>query len=114
MEIPRIWLERGEINAIDHRLLTSPLGLAGYRCIATLIFASGSPLATGRADTALEAARTYLDNTPLKQTAGVTLAAPQVMVLRVLAPMVEPAMIWAIWRESLWQLPGQPSRLWNL
>jgi urease accessory protein len=42
-----------------------------------------------------------------------------VIVLRVLAPVVEPAMqllrsVWAAWRQVLWGLPGTVPRLWNL
>lgn len=119
MEIPGVWLERGLIDAQDQRLMNSPLALAGQRCIATLLFAAGAPLSGARAEAALEAARSLIDNGPLRDRAGVTLAHPQVLVLRVLAPMVEPAMhllrpVWAAWRNTLWQLPGQPPRLWNL
>ncbi len=119
MEMPGVWLERGLIDAQDQRLLNSPLALAGQRCLATFVFASGAALSGSRAEAALEAARTLIDNSPLKQQAGVTLAGPQVMVLRVLAPMVEPAMqllrpVWYAWRHTLWGLSGQPPRLWNL
>jgi urease accessory protein len=119
LEIPGIWLERGLIDAQDHRLMNSPLALAGHRCMGTLLFAAGSPLSTSRAEAALEATRALIDSSPLKGQAGVTLAHPQVLVLRVLTSMVEPAMqllrpAWAAWRHSLWQLPGLPPRLWNL
>jgi urease accessory protein len=119
MEIPGIWLERGLIDALDHRLLNSPLGMAGHRCMGTLVFASGSPLESYRAELALESARAVIDGDILPIAAGITQVNPQVMVLRVLAPMVEPSIqlmkkIWAIWRETLWQLPGQPPRLWHL
>ena len=119
MEIPGVWLERGVINALDHRLLTSPLGLAGHRCIATLVFASGSPLSLDRVQSALGTVQGLIDQHALKSTAGVTQASPQVLVLRVLAPMVEPAMqllrtVWACWRQDLWKIPAPPSRLWNL
>lgn len=119
MEIPGVWLERGLIDALDHRLMNSPLALAGHRCTATLMFAAGTPLSASRAEAALDAARALIDNSPLKGQAGATLAHPQVLVLRALTPMVEPAMqllrpVWAAWRHSLWQLPGQPPRLWNL
>ena len=119
MEMPGVWLERGVIDALDQRLMTSPLGLAGQRCMASLLFAAGSPLTPQRVQAALESAQACLDDSPLKLTAGVTLAAPQVLVLRALAPMTEPAVlllrrVWAAWRETLWGLPGQPSRLWSL
>jgi urease accessory protein len=42
LEIPGVWLERGCIDAQDERLMNSPLGLAGQRCMATLVFAAGS------------------------------------------------------------------------
>ena len=114
-----LFRSRGVINALDHRLLSSPLGLAGHRCIATLVFASGSALSLDRAQSALDSAQGLIDQHALKSTAGVTLASPQVMVLRVLAPMVEPAMrllrtVWACWRQDLWKIPAPPSRLWNL
>src|SRR5690606_5614264 len=42
------WLERGRIAAADARLLDSPLGLAGHRCLGTLFFAAGSEIARDR------------------------------------------------------------------
>eukprot|EP01032_Pedospumella_encystans_P011545 gene11545-13418_t len=53
MEIPGVWLERGTISATDTRLMDSPLGLAGKRCMATLVFAAGSAIASERSDRAL-------------------------------------------------------------
>ncbi len=119
LEIPNVWLERGTIAAEDERLMNSPLGLAGQRCMATLVFAAGSAIATDRAEAALEAARAAIETSPLRLQAGVTQPHPQVIVLRVLAPVVEPAMqllrpVWAAWRQALWGLPGTVPRLWNL
>lgn len=119
MEIAGVWLDRGLIDAQDHRLLNSPLGLAGQRCLATFVFASGSVLMAPRAEAALEAARALIDHSPLKHQAGVTLAGPQVIVLRVLASMVEPAMlllrpVWAAWRHTLWGLTSPAPRVWHL
>ncbi len=119
LEIPNVWLERGTIAAEDERLMNSPLGLAGQRCMATLVFAAGSAIATDRAEAALEAARAAIETSPLRLQAGVTQPHPQVIVLRVLAPVVEPAMqllrpVWAAWRQALWGLPGNVPRLWNL
>ena len=54
IEWPGVWLERAEIEAQDQRLLASPLGLAGHRCLATLFFATGQPLARARREGALE------------------------------------------------------------
>ena len=119
LEIPGVWLERGSVDAQDTHLLDSPLGLAGQRCMATLVFASGQAIAPERAEAALDAARAALDASPLRLQAGATQPHPQVIVLRVLAPVVEPAMqllrpVWAAWREGLWGLPGTVPRLWNL
>ena len=114
-----LWLERGTIAAQDQRLLDGPLGLAGQRCLATLVFAAGSAIAPERAEAALDAARAAIEASPLRLQAGATQAHPQVIVLRVLAPVVEPAMqllrpVWAAWRQALWALPGHVPRLWNL
>ena len=119
MEIPGVWLERGTLNAMDERLMNGPLGLAGQRCMATLVFAAGSAIAPERAEAALDAARAVIDASPLRLQAGATQPHPQVIVLRVLAPVVEPAMqllrpVWAAWRQVLWGLPGNVPRLWNL
>ena len=119
LEIPNVWLERGTIAAEDARLMNSPLGLAGQRCMATLVFAAGSAIATDRAEAALDAARAAIKASPLRLQAGATQPHPQVIVLRVLAPVVEPATqllrpVWAAWRQALWGLPGTVPRLWNL
>ena len=119
LEIPGVWLERGTVAAEDERLMNSPLGLAGQRCMATLVFAAGSAIAPDRAEAALEAARAAIEASPLRLQAGVTQPHPQVIVLRVLAPVVEPAMkllrpVWAAWRQGLWGLAGHVPRLWNL
>ena len=119
LEIPDVWLERGTIAAQDQRLLNSPLGLAGQRCMATLVFASGQAITPERVEAALDAARAAIEASPLRLQAGATQPHPQVIALRVLAPVVEPAMqllrsVWAAWRQALWGLPGNVPRLWNL
>lgn len=118
IEVPGQWLERGLIDAADHRLLDSPLGLAGQRCMASLFFVTGTPLAKARRDTALDAARAVMDAHALRATAGATSPNGQVVVLRVLAPQVEPAMqllkqVRAAWRDALWQLGAEPPRIWS-
>jgi urease accessory protein len=119
IEVHGQWLERGVIDAADHRLLQSPLGLAGQRCVASLFFVAGTPLDKARRDTALEAARIVMDTHALKTTAGATSPNGQVVVLRVLAPQVEPAMqllkqVRAAWRAALWQLDAAPPRIWSV
>ena len=119
IEAPGLWLERGVIDAADHRLLESPLGLAGHRCMASLFFVTGRPLDRARRDTALDAARAVMDAHALKATAGATSPNGQVLVVRALAPQVEPAMqllqqVRAAWRAALWQLCAEPPRIWSM
>lgn len=119
LEIPGVWLERGNVQGKDTRWLNSPLGLAGQKCFASLVFASGSPIAAQRVESALEAARAVMEGSPLKLQAGITCAHPQVIVLRVMSPLVEPTMdllkqVWATWRHALWQLPSEPPRIWRV
>ena len=119
IEAPGLWLERGVIDAADHRLLESPLGLAGQRCMASLFFVTGTPLERARRDTALDAARAVMDAHALKATAGATSPNGQVVVVRALAPQVEPAMqllqqVRAAWRAALWQLCAEPPRIWSM
>ena len=119
IEAPGRWLERGVIDAADHRLLESPLGLAGQRCMASLFFVTGRPLDRARRDTALDAARAVMDAHALKASAGATSPNGQVVVVRALAPQVEPAMqllqqVRAAWRAALWQLCAEPPRIWSM
>ncbi|PUE48016.1 urease accessory protein [Limnohabitans sp. 2KL-1] len=119
LEIPGVWLERGTISAADTRLMDSPLGLAGQRCMATLVFAAGSAMSDERIERALACARELLAASELRLMAGATSPHQQVIVLRVLSPVTEPAMqllrqVWAAWRHEMWGLPGAVPRLWNL
>jgi urease accessory protein len=119
LEIPGVWLERGTLNAEDTRLMDSPLGLAGQRCMATLVFATGSAMADERIERALACARDLLEASELRLTAGATSPHKQVIVLRVLAPVTEPAMhllrrVWAAWRQEMWRLQGTYPRLWHV
>ena len=118
IEQPGVWLERGRIDAQDRRLLEGPTGLAGQRCIGSLFFTSGSPLARQRREAGLELAQRCIAASALQRTAGVTCVNPQVMVLRVLAPVVEPTFtllrqVWAVWRAHFWQLPVSAPRNWS-
>jgi urease accessory protein len=119
IEIPGVWLERGHLDAQDHRLMNSPLGLAGNACIASLFFAAGNMLQRSRKEQVLEATRTLLAASPLATTSGVTCPHPQVMVVRVLAPVVEPAMallrqIRDCWRHEFWQKTTSNPRIWSM
>ncbi|PUE31705.1 urease accessory protein UreD [Limnohabitans sp. Jir72] len=119
LEIPGVWLERGTLSASDAHLMNSPLGLAGQRCMATLVFAAGSAIAPERSERALSCARELLEASELRLTAGATSPHKQVIVLRVLSPVTEPAMqllrqVWAAWRHEMWGMSGTVPRLWNL
>ena len=118
IDVPGVWLERGLISADDDRLMNGPLGLAGHRCLASLFFVAGNPLARDRRQAALDMAREVIDAHALRATAGVTSPQGQVVVLRVLAPVVEPAMdllrqVWSRWRQHLWQLSVCNPRIWS-
>ncbi len=119
LEVEGGWLERGRIDADDARLMDSPLGLAGQRCIATLFFVSGAPIDAALRERALDAARDLIEAAPLRAQAGVTSPEPSVLVVRALAPVVEPAMqllksVRNAWRTVLWDLAPNPPRTWAL
>jgi len=118
IELPGRWLERGAIDAADQRLLDSPLGWAGQRVMATLWFAAGAALPAARRERLLDAARALIDADALRPSAGATAVDDGVIVLRVLAPRVEPMMVlltrvWAAWRDAAWALPACVPRVWR-
>jgi urease accessory protein len=114
LELPGAWLERGRVRGDDALLLDSPLGWAGHRVLATLWMAAGTPWADARREALLDGARAWVGDAP----AGVTAPNPQVVVLRMLAPRVEPAMqmlqsVRAAWRLAAWGLAAEPPRVWR-
>jgi urease accessory protein len=118
IELPGVWLERGHIDGRDTRLLQSPLGWAGHTVLATMWFACGRPLAAARRDALRDAAREAIAADPLKASAGCTAPHAEVVVLRALAPRVEPAMqllteVWRRWRAEAWGLPAALPRVWR-
>ena len=118
LELPGVWLERGQIDASDHALLNSLLGFAGHRVLATLWFAAGSAMPAAKRDALLNGARELAAGDSLQATTGATSPHPQVVVLRTLAHRVEPAMALlqrarAAWRQAAWQLAGNPPRIWK-
>lgn len=119
LELPNHWLERGRIDSADSRLMNGPLGLAGRRCLATLFLLSGSDFSRPRRQQALDLARQVMDADPLVASAGATAPGQRVIAVRVLAPLVEPALallkaVRASWRRSLWELPPTVPRSWAL
>ena len=119
IEVPGIWLERGTIAASDDRLLNGPVGLAGYKCLASFFFIAGQPLIRERRERALESARAVIAAHTLANTAGATSPHPQVLVVRMLAPVVEPAMgllraLRNTWRQELWGKSASSPRIWSM
>ncbi len=118
VELPGVWLERARVAADDRALLGSPQGWAGRSVLATLWLACGSALTTARRQALLDGARDCLAGHALGASAGVTAVQPSVLVLRALAPGVEPAMqllsaVRGCWRKLAWGLAPQPPRIWN-
>lgn len=125
VELPGVWLERGTVQAHDRLLLDSPLGWAGHRVMGTLWLAAGSALAPQRRTALLDAARGVIDAAQPPDVApttachaGATSPHEQVVVVRALADRVEPLMqmlstIWGQWRETAWQRPPCPPRIWR-
>lgn len=119
LELRDAWLERGRIDASDARLMDGPLGLAGQRCIATVFIAAGHDFSRARREQALELAREVIVPHPLCALAGATSPGPRVIAVRVLAPLVEPALtllkaIRDAWRPALWSLEATQPRTWSL
>ena len=117
IELPGVWLERACIRSSDDLLLNSPLGLAGQRCMGMLFFAAGQELERNRRQHALDAARAVIAEHPLTNNAGATSPDRRVVVVRVVAPVVEPVLhllkqVRAAWRQQLWAMQGEAPRVW--
>jgi urease accessory protein len=118
LEIPGVWLERGRIDGQDALLLDSPLGLAGHRVCASLWLAGGTALGRTLGEALVDVARERIEASALPASAGVTQLHDTLVVLRALAPRVEPAMqllqaVWAAWRPLAWGLAPVPPRVWR-
>jgi len=119
IEVPGIWLERATLEASDRRLRNSPAGLRGNNCIASLFLVSGTPLERQALENLLEATRDRIAQHPSGAWAGVTSPNPHVVVLRMLAPLTEPASqllraVRDIWRQQRWQRGPCAPRLWAM
>lgn len=129
LQWPGRWLERATLRAEDHTLLDGPLGLVGRRVMATLWCARAGTLATQEREALTDAARARIAAScgqrdgaeapaPPGLQAGVTSPAPGLVLLRLLADGVEPALallqaVRADWRRQLWGLPANPPRVWR-
>ncbi|MCZ2497336.1 urease accessory protein UreD [Xylophilus sp. Kf1] len=119
IEMPGVWLERGTVEASDRRLLDSPAGLAGHRCMASIFLAAGTALSRTERERALDVARAVIDVHPLRDTAGATSPDGRLVVVRALAPVVEPAMdlvraVRAAWRVACWDMAATVPRIWSM
>lgn len=119
MQWPGLWLEHGTVRADDAHLMDGPLGLAGQRCMGSMILACGTALTRTQREHLLDATRAVLDAHPQGQWCGITAPNPHMLVLRGLAPVVEPLMqLWqqvrVCWRQEHWKLPGTAPRIWSM
>ncbi len=118
LEVAGRWLERGVIAAGDAVLLDSPLGLNGERVLGTLWFAAGEPLAAARREALLDAARGECADHALNRQAGATSPNDALVLLRAVAPRVEPLMdlfktVRNRWRSEAWMLEAVAPRIWT-
>jgi urease accessory protein len=119
LEWPGVWLDRGRIAAGDTLLRDSALGLDGQGVLATLWWASGSPMEGALREALLDAAReAFADHPALAAHAGATALDARLVVCRVLAQRVEPVFaLWrdvrARWRRLGWGLEAQAPRIWR-
>jgi urease accessory protein len=119
IEVTGAWLERARIDAADARLLNSPLGLAGNQCMGSLFFATGEAISRERREHLLEIIRSVIADDALAATTGATAPNSRVMVVRTLAPMVEPTVallrrVWVALRHAAWDMPAQVPRIWSM
>lgn len=113
---PGVWLDHGTVDGQDTRLLDSPLGWAGQRVLATAWIACGSGWPAELRQTLLSVAREQPAAAGV--TAGATSPDARLVLLRALAPRVEPVMqllqaVRAAWRQAAWSLAAHPPRIWR-
>ncbi|MGA8516044.1 MAG: urease accessory protein UreD [Burkholderiaceae bacterium] len=119
IEVTGAWLERALIDAADTRLLHSPLGLAGNLCMGSLFFATGDAITRERRERLLEIIRAVVADDALASTTGATAPNNRVVVVRSLAPMVEPMVallrrVWVALRHAAWDMPAEVPRIWAM
>jgi urease accessory protein len=119
LSIPNLWLEQAQIDAADVRLLDSPLGLGGLRCMGTMLLASGSEIARGRRESLLGTVREVIEVAPNAVRVAATCPNERMLVVRAMAPQVEPLMdcfqsIWRALRPAAWGVAAQSPRIWRV
>ncbi len=133
IEVGHAWLEQAVLHAQDHRLLQSPLGLAGHEVVASAWWAVGldpnqaashsaARTSQARVESAVEVARSCIasSDAALKRSvqAGVSQPAAGVAVVRALAKRSEPIgallrRVRCAWRAQLWQHSAIEPRVWS-
>ncbi len=87
--------------------------------MATLLYTTGSALSRAERERGLDVARSVCETQAGAVMAGVTSPDARLVLLRVLAPQVEPAMallraVRHAWRAEYWQLPPLQPRIWAM
>ena len=87
--------------------------------MASMVLACGTPLTRTQREHLLDATRAVLDAHPQGSWCGITAPNDHMLVLRGLAPVVEPLMqLWqqvrVCWRKEHWGLEGSMPRIWNM
>lgn len=119
MHWPGHWLDEVRLQAQDTRLLNSSLGMSGHRCLGTLVLACGTPISPLRREAVLTALRSVIEGHPLAASTGVTAPQANTLVVRCLAPIVEPMMnlfqdLWRQIRQEAWGMGTQTPRIWHV
>jgi urease accessory protein len=113
---PGQWREHARVDASDLRLLNSPLGLNGHRCMGTFWLATGSPWSAAQRQSLLDEVRSVL---PSGSVCAVTSPSAHLVVTRCLGDMAEPVRAclqaaWAACRRESWRMGATPPRIWQV
>jgi urease accessory protein len=118
IEWPGHWLEQARLRGDDQPLMQSRIGLGGRRALGALWLAFGTPPVGAESDRLIEAVRQALPGQTTAELAA-TWVQPQLLLVRGLAPAVEPLMqalqqVWASLREHAWQTGSEAPRIWSV
>lgn len=119
LEIEGLWVESVRLDAQDHVLRRSPVGLDGHPAWASLWLASGTPWPDSQRDALVEVARAVgVADEPLLRL-GVSSPDPRLVVVRALAHRIEPIFrrirrIRQAWWSALGQGGRREPRIWTM
>lgn len=110
LEIEGLWIDRGWLRAQDCALLDGPCGLDGRRVLGSLLLAQAHAFDAAVAESLLQDAR--------ELGAAATLLHGRLLLLRVLAESLEPAVhllraVRGRWRQRAWGLAPCEPRVWR-